>query len=79
MSGAEGGKFRGKSLVDEFSISEIWARDIPEIGCVFTETGSKPAEADLLTPRAPSRRQAKPCGRDTMMVKPFLRAPQTPG
>ena len=32
-----------------------------------------------LTPRAPSCRRAKPCGRDTMMVKPFLRAPQTPG
>jgi hypothetical protein len=49
-SGAEGGKFRGKSLVDEFSISEISERDIPETGCVFTETGSKPA--DGLTPRA---------------------------
>jgi hypothetical protein len=57
VSGAEfwesrtkGRKSRGKSLLDEFSISEIFVWERAETGCVFTETGSKPAKADLPWP-----------------------------
>jgi hypothetical protein len=39
-SRTEGREFRRQSLLDEFSISEIWARERPETGCVSAETGS---------------------------------------
>jgi hypothetical protein len=41
-SRTKGREFRRQSLLDEFSISEIWARERPETGCVFAETGSNP-------------------------------------
>ena len=41
-SRTEGREFRRQSLLDEFSISEIWARERPETGCVSAETGSNP-------------------------------------
>jgi hypothetical protein len=37
----EGGPFRGRSLLREFSISEIRQAAGPETGCVLAETGSK--------------------------------------
>jgi hypothetical protein len=36
----KGRGFRRRSLLDEFSISEIWAREPAETGCVSAETGS---------------------------------------
>jgi hypothetical protein len=39
-SRTKGREFRRQSLLDEFSISEIWARERPETGCVSAETGS---------------------------------------
>jgi hypothetical protein len=38
---AEGRERRGESLLDDFSISEIWIESRPESGCVSAETGSK--------------------------------------
>jgi hypothetical protein len=40
---AEGRESRGKSLIDDFSISEIWIGSRPETGCVSAETGSNSA------------------------------------
>jgi hypothetical protein len=37
-----GRESRGESLLDEFSISEIWIGSRPETGCVSAETGSNP-------------------------------------
>jgi hypothetical protein len=37
---AEGRESRGESLLDEFSISEIWMGSRAETGCVSAETGS---------------------------------------
>jgi hypothetical protein len=39
-SRTKGREFQRQSLLDEFSISEIWARERPETGCVSAETGS---------------------------------------
>jgi hypothetical protein len=39
---AEAGEARGKSLLADFSISEIWIGIRPEIGCVSAETGLNP-------------------------------------
>src|ERR1700675_1097425 len=41
-SRTEGREFRRQSLLDEFSISKMWARERPETGCVSAETGSNP-------------------------------------
>jgi hypothetical protein len=41
-SRTEGREFRRQSLLDEFSISKIWARERQETGCVSAETGSNP-------------------------------------
>ena len=38
---AEGRESRGESLLDDFSISEIWIRSRPGTGCASAETGSK--------------------------------------
>src|ERR1700730_10759836 len=39
---AEGRDFWRESLLDDFSISEIWSASRPETGCASAETGSKP-------------------------------------
>src|SRR5271169_3564620 len=39
-SRTKGREFRRQSLLDEFSISEIWIGSRPETGCVSAETGS---------------------------------------
>jgi hypothetical protein len=39
-SRTKGREFRDESLLDEFSISEIWEQERPETGCVSAETGS---------------------------------------
>jgi hypothetical protein len=38
----EGREFGGESMLDDFLISEIWARRRPETGCVSADTGSNP-------------------------------------
>ena len=38
----EGRETRGESLLDDFSISEIWIGSRPETGCVSAETGANP-------------------------------------
>jgi hypothetical protein len=42
---AEGRESGGESLLDDFSISEIWVGRRPETGCVSAETGSNVAPA----------------------------------
>ena len=51
-SRAEGRNFRGKSLLDKFSISEIWAREPAETGCVSAETGSNPLKREVEFPHS---------------------------
>jgi hypothetical protein len=48
-SRTKGREFRRQSLLDEFSISEIWARERPETGCVSAETGSKPRSGNMVS------------------------------
>src|SRR5262245_9480136 len=47
-SRAEGRESRVESLLDDFSISEIWERERPKTGCVSAETGSNPRPCDSL-------------------------------